>query len=70
MNTEATSLCFKICKEKRKLWEFTISLPARYEKWSNASMKGIDSMSPIVPPSSMTQTSAGSSVPSTVVFHL
>ena len=46
MNTEATSLCFKICKEKRKLWEFTISLPARYEKWSNASMKGIDSMSP------------------------
>ena len=42
MNIEATSLC----KEKRKLWEFTISLPARYEKWPNASMKGIDSMSP------------------------
>jgi len=48
----------------------SLSTPAQYEKWPNASMKGIDSMSPIVPPSSMTQTSAGSSVPSTVVFHL
>lgn len=33
-------------KKKRKLWEFTISLPTRYKNWPNASMKGIDSMSP------------------------
>ena len=46
MNIEATSLSKNICKDKRKLWEFTISLPTRYENWPNASMKGIDSMSP------------------------
>ena len=107
----STSLSKNISKTRKKITHsYRVSLPTRYENWPNASMKGIDSMSPasrmslslcgkknlssapeltgmgtidqtyailqlpamiqnvllpIVPPSSMTQTSAASSVPST-----
>lgn len=47
------------------LWGRNIILPTRYENWPSASMKGMDSISPMVPPNSMTQTSGGPSFPST-----
>ena len=39
--------------------------PTRNWNWRSASTKGMDSMSPTVPPSSITHTSAGPGLPST-----
>uniref|UniRef100_A0A0A9H5Z3 Uncharacterized protein n=1 Tax=Arundo donax TaxID=35708 RepID=A0A0A9H5Z3_ARUDO len=39
--------------------------PAPHENWLKASINGLDSISPIVPPNSMMQTSGGPSLPST-----
>ena len=41
--------------------------PTRHWNWRSASMNGIDSMSPTVPPSSMMHTSGGSGWPSTEI---